>query len=49
MQTTIFDICLYGSKNLSPTLKEGHKLDVSENRTLWIILGPKGEWPEKMA
>jgi hypothetical protein len=49
MRTIIFPVVLYGCENWSLTLREEHKLRVSENRVLKRTFGPKrdevtGEW-----
>jgi hypothetical protein len=48
-KTIILPVVLYGCETWSLTLREEHRLGVSENRVLRIIFGPKrdevmGEW-----
>jgi hypothetical protein len=48
-KTIILPVVLYGCGTWSPTLREEHRLRVSENRVLRRIFGPKrdevtGEW-----
>ena len=48
-RTIILPLVLYGCETWSLTLKEEHRLRVSENRVLRRIIGPKrdgvtGEW-----
>jgi len=50
-RTIILPVVLYGCEIWSLTLREGHRLRVSENRVLRRIFGPKrdevtGEWRE---
>jgi hypothetical protein len=40
-KTIILPVVLYGCETLSLTLREGHRLTVSENRVLRRIFGPK--------
>jgi hypothetical protein len=40
-KTVIFTVVLYGCKTWSVTLREEHRLRVSENRVLRRIFGPK--------
>ena len=40
-KTLIFPVILYGCETWSLTLREEHRLRVSENRELRRILGPK--------
>jgi hypothetical protein len=41
--TIILPVVLYGCETWSLTLREEHRLRVSENRVLWGICGPKRE------
>ena len=48
-RTIILHVVLYGCENWSLTLREEHRLKVSENRVLRRIFGPKrdevtGQW-----
>jgi len=48
-RTVILPFVLYGCEMWSLTLREEHRLRVSENRVLWRIFRPKrdevtGEW-----
>jgi hypothetical protein len=40
-KTIILSVVLYGCETSSPTLREGHRLRVFENRVLRRIFGPK--------
>jgi hypothetical protein len=42
-KTVILPVVLYGCETWSPTLREGHRLRVFENRVLRRIFGPKRE------
>jgi hypothetical protein len=41
LKTIILPVVLYGCETLSLTLKEGHRLEVLENRVLRRIFGPR--------
>jgi hypothetical protein len=43
LKTIILTVVLYGFGKRSPTLREGHRLMVYENRVLRRILGTKRE------
>jgi hypothetical protein len=40
-KTIILPVVLYGCETWSVTLRDEHRLRVSENRVLWRIFGPK--------
>jgi hypothetical protein len=40
-KTIILTVVLYGCETWSVTLRDEHRLRVSENRVLWRIFGPK--------